>query len=81
MTTIAVPPRRNDNLTRRWWRTGRDHARAHAPALLQSKPVTATFNDNLNHQAEPLLHGQPVINRLEGLRPPTPTPAASAKSP
>jgi hypothetical protein len=81
MTTIAVPRRRSDNLAQRWLRTGGDHARTDASSHHRNQPATATFNDNLDQQAERLLSARPVINRIEGLRAPALTPSASAKSP
>ena len=81
MTTIAVPRRRSDNLAQRWLRTGGDHARTDALSHHRNQPATATFNDNLDQQAERLLSARRVINRLEGLRAPALTPSASAKSP
>ena len=81
MTTIAVLRRRNDNLARRWLRTGRDHARAGASSHHQNQPATATFNDNLDQQAELLLSARPLINPLERFCAPALTPSASAKSP
>jgi len=81
MTTIAVPRRRSDNLAQRWLRTGGDHARPDASSHHRSQPATATFNDNLDQQAERLLSARRVINRIEGLRAPALTPSASAKSP
>ena len=81
MTTIAVPRRRSDNLAQRWLRTGGDHARTDASSHHRNQPATATFNDNLDQKAEQLLYARRLINRLEGLRAPAPTPSASAKSP
>jgi hypothetical protein len=81
MTTIAVPRRRTDNLAQRWLRTGGDHARTDASSHHLNQPATATFNHNLDQQAELLLSARCVINRLEELCAPAPTPSASAKSP
>jgi hypothetical protein len=81
MTTIALPRRRSDNFAQRRLPTGAGHARTNAPSRHRSKPATASFNDNLNHQAELLLPARRVINRLEGLRAPALTPSASTKSP
>ena len=81
MTTIAVLRRRSDNLAQRWLRTGGDHARTDASSYHRNQPATATFNDNLDQQAELLLFAQRVINRLEALYAPPLTPSPSAKSP
>ena len=81
MTTIAVLRRRSDNVGQRWLRTGGDHARTDASSHHRNQPATATFNDNLDQQAERLLSARRVINRLEGLCAPALTPSASAKSP
>jgi hypothetical protein len=81
MTTIAVPRQRSDSLAQHWLRTGRDQARTDASSHHRSRPATATFHDNLNQQAELLLSGGRVINRLEGRCAPSITPSASAKSP
>jgi hypothetical protein len=80
MTTIAVPRQRSD-LAQRWLRTGGDHARANASPHHRSKPATATFNDNLDQQAERLLFAGRLITRLEGLCAPALAPSSSAKSP
>ena len=81
MTTIAVPRRRSDNLAQRWLRTGGDHARTDASSHHRNQPATATFNGNLDQQAERLLSARRVINRLEWIHAPALTPSASAKSP
>jgi hypothetical protein len=81
MTTIAMSPRRSDNLARRWSRTAGDHARSDASSHHQSEPTTATFNDNLEQQTELLLSAVRLINRLEGLCAPALAPSTSAKSP
>ena len=81
MTTIALPRRRRDSFAQRWLRTGGDHARADAPSRHRSKPATATFNDNLNHQVELLPPASRVINLRERRCTPELTPSASAKSP
>ena len=78
MTTIAVL-RRRSNLGQRWLRTGGDPARTDA-SHHRTQPATATFNDNLDQQAE-LLSASRAINRLQGLCAPALTPLASAKSP
>ena len=81
MTTIAVLRRRSDNLAQRWLRAGGDHARTDASSHHRTQPATATFNDNLDHQAELLLSARRVINRIERLCAPALTLSASAKSP
>jgi hypothetical protein len=81
MTTIAVPRRRSDNLAQRWLRTGGDHARTDASPHHRNQPATATFNDNVDRQAELPLSASRVINLLKGLCAPALTPSASAKSP
>ena len=81
MTTIAVPRRRNDNLAQRWLRTGGDHARTDASSHHRNQPATATFNDNLDRQAELLLSAGRIINRLQRLCAPTLSLSASLKSP
>jgi hypothetical protein len=80
MTTIAVPRRRSDTLSQRWLQTGGDHDRTDASSHHQNQPASATFNDNLDQQAE-LLSARRAINRLQGLCAPALTPSASAKSP
>ena len=80
MTTTAVLRRRSE-LGQRWLLTGGDHARTDASSHHRNQPATATFNDNLDQQAERLLSARRVINRLEGIRAPALTPSASAKSP
>ena len=81
MTVIAVPPPHSDNLARRWFRTGRDHARSDAPSRHRSQPAIATFYDNLDQQTRLPLSARLVINRLEGFCAPALPPSASAKSP
>jgi hypothetical protein len=81
MTTSAAQPRRSDNLAQRWLRTGGDHARADASSHHQSQPATATFNEDIDQQAERLLSARRVISRLGGLRAPALAPSAPAKSP
>jgi hypothetical protein len=80
MTTIALQRRRSGSFAQRWLRTGAGHARANAPSRHRSKPATASFNDNLNHQVELLPPARRVIN-LERLCTPVLKPSASAKSP
>ena len=81
MTTIAVLRRPTDNLAQRWLRTGGDHARTDASSHHRTQPATATLNDNLDQQAEPLLSAGRVTNRLQRLRAPALTLSASVKSP
>jgi len=81
MTTIAVLPRRSNNLAQRWLQTRGDHARADAPSPYQSQPITEILDDNLDQQAERLLSAGRLISRREGLRAPSLTPSASPKFP
>lgn len=81
MTAIAVLRRRNDNLARRWLRTGRDHARAAASSHQRSPTAIAAFYDNLDHQAERLLSDQGAINHLEEACALPLAPSAAPKSP
>jgi len=81
MTTIAVLRRRNDNLARRWLRTGRDQARSGAPSRQQTPTAIATLSDNLDHQAELLLSAKCAISHLEQVCALPLAPSASANSP
>jgi uncharacterized protein (DUF2236 family) len=81
MTAIAALRRRNDNLARRWSRTGRDHPRAAALSHQRSPTATAAFYENLDHQAERLLSDECAINHLEEVCALPLAPSASAKSP
>ena len=80
MTTIAVLRRRSDNVGQRWLRTGGDHARTDA-SHHRTQPATATLNDNLDQQTEPLRSAGRVTNRLQWLCAPALTLSEPLKSP